>query len=170
MGAPGPVSSKFGKELMSETELVYRIYIESPQQSVWDALHKPEHTSKYWGVTFTTDWKIGAPITWFYAGYTLVDPGSLVVAFDAPRRLSYKWHTTTPGFARAVGMDETMQRRLAEETRSTVRFDLEPYEHMTKLVLTQNGFDVGSAKLASLTESWPRIMSRMKTYLERRSA
>jgi uncharacterized protein YndB with AHSA1/START domain len=155
---------------MSATELVYRIYIEAPQQRVWDALIKPEHTSRYWGVKFTTDWKIGSPITWFYVGHTLVDPESVVVAFDAPRRLSYRWHTTTPGFARAVGMDEAMQRRLAAEARSTIRFDLEPYEAVTKVILTQNGFDIGSAKLASLTESWPRIMSKMKTYLERERA
>ena len=154
---------------MSETELVYRIYIESPQQRVWDALHKPEHTARYWGVKFTTDWKVGSPITWSYMGHTLADPESVVVAFDPPNRLSYKWHTTTPGFAKAVGMDEAMQRRLAAETRSTIRFDLEPYETMTKLVLTQDGFDKDSAKLASLTESWPRIMSRMKSYLERGS-
>ena len=89
------------------------------------------------------------------------------MAFDPPNRLSYTWHTTTPEFAKAVGMDEAMQRRLAAETRSTVRFDLTPHETMTRLVLTQNGFDRGSAKLASLTESWPRVMSRMKSYLER---
>jgi len=37
-------------------------------------LHKPEHASKYWGVKLTKDWRVGAPIIWFYAGYTLVDP------------------------------------------------------------------------------------------------
>jgi hypothetical protein len=64
-------------------------------------------------------------------------------------------------------MGEEMQQRLAAETRSTVSFDLESYETMTSPVLARNGFDVGSANLASLAESWPRIMSRMKTYLER---
>jgi uncharacterized protein YndB with AHSA1/START domain len=154
---------------MSATELVYRIYIERPQQPVWTALYEPEHTSVYWGVRLTSDWKVGSAITWFYAGVTLVDPGSVVVAFDPPRRLSYTWHTTTPEFARVVGMAEEMQRRLAAERRSTIRFDLEPHESMTKVVLTQSGFEPGSAKLASLTESWPRIMSRLKTYLELRA-
>jgi uncharacterized protein YndB with AHSA1/START domain len=152
---------------MSATEMVYRIYIERDRQRVWDALHRPQDTSRYWGVRLTTDWKVGSPIDWFHAGFTIVDPGSVVVAFDAPSRLSYKWHTTSPEYARAIGMEEAMQRRLAAEARSTIRFDLEPYEGMTKLTLTQNGFDEGSAKLAGLTESWPRIMSRMKTYLER---
>ena len=152
---------------MSATELVYRMYIERPLPLVLSALYEPEHTFAYWGVRLTSDWKVGSPITWFYAGVTLVDPGSIVVEFDPPRRLSYTWHTTTPEFARAVGMDEAMQRRLAAERRSTIRFDLAPYEDMTKLVLTQNGFEPGSAKLASLTESWPRIMSKLKTYLER---
>jgi uncharacterized protein YndB with AHSA1/START domain len=155
---------------MSATELVYRIYIERPQPLVWSALHEPEHTFAYWGVRLTSDWRAGSPITWFYAGVTLVDPGSVVVAFDPPHRLSYTWHTTTPEFARAVGMDEAMQRRLAAERRSTIRFDLAPFENMTKLVLTQTGFEPGSAKLASLTESWPRIMSKLKSYLERGSS
>jgi uncharacterized protein YndB with AHSA1/START domain len=154
---------------MSATELVYRTYIECPQQRVWSGLYEPEHTSAYWGVRLTSDWAVGSPITWFYAGVTLVDPDSVVVEFDPPRRLSYTWHTTTPEFARAVGMAEEMQRRLAAERRSTIRFDLAPFEGMTKVVLTQNGFEPGSAKLASLTESWPRIMSKLKTYLERGS-
>jgi len=152
---------------MSATELVYRIYIECPQQHVWTALYEPEHTFAYWGVRLTSDWGVGSPITWFYAGVTLADPDSVVVAFDPPHRLSYTWHTTTPEFATAVGMSAEMQRRLAAERRSTIRFDLEPFEGMTKVVLTQNGFAPGSAKLASLTESWPRIMSRLKSYLER---
>jgi uncharacterized protein YndB with AHSA1/START domain len=152
---------------MSATELVYRIYVDSPQQCVWDALYKAEHTRRYWGAELASEWRPGSPITWTYAGYTLVDPESIVVAFDPPRQLSYTWHTTTPGFARAVGMSEEMQRRLAAERRSTIRFDLTRFENATKLVLTQTGFEEGSAKLASLTESWPRIMSRMKTYLER---
>lgn len=152
---------------MNAPELVYRIYIDCPQQQVWNALHRPEHTRRYWGAELASDWMPGSPITWTYAGYILVDPGSTVVAFDPPRCLSYTWHTTTAGFARAVGMGEEMQRRLAAERRSTIRFDLSSFERMTKLVLTQTGFDEGSAKLASLTESWPRVMSQMKTYLER---
>ncbi len=151
---------------MSATELVYRIHVEAAAEQVWDALYRPEHTSRYWGAELTSEWSVGAPITWLHAGFKLVDPGSVVVAFDAPRRLSYTWHVTTPEYARATGVGDAMQRRLAAESRSTVQFDLTPYERMTKLVLTQYGFDEGSAKRASLTESWPRVMSQLKTYLE----
>src|SRR5262245_18492888 len=87
--APGRTGDADRELPMSATELVYRTYIECPQHRVWSALYEPEHTSAYWGVRLTSDWAVGSAITWFYAGVTLVDPDSVVVAFDAPDRLSY---------------------------------------------------------------------------------
>jgi len=155
---------------MSQSELVYRIYIRSTQERLWEALYKPEHTSRYWGVEFASDWAEGSPITWSYVGVTIEDPESVVIAFEPPHHLSYKWHMTTPELARAVGMSEEMRRRLDSELRSTADFRLEPSKDMIKLTLRQSGFGSGRAKLESLTESWPRIMSQLKTYLECESA
>ncbi len=161
-----PAGRRLKSDLMSELEFVYRIYIRGSQERLWDALHKPEHTRRYWGAELTSDWNVGSSITWFYAGVTVADPQSLVKAFDPPRQLSYTWHETTPELARATGMSEDMRLKLASEPRSTANFWLEPYEDMTKLTLKQSGFGDGSAKLASLTESWPRVISRLKSYVE----
>ena len=146
--------------------LVYRIYLHATPERVWQALVRPEDTASYWGVRLTSDWTVGAPITWLHAGVTFTDPGSIVRAFEPPRRLSYTWHRNTVDYARAVGMDEATRQRLNAESRSTITFELEPFADQVKLTLRQDGFDAGSAKLASLTETWPRLMSELKTYLE----
>jgi uncharacterized protein YndB with AHSA1/START domain len=151
---------------VTRSEFVYRIHIRSTQERLWEALYRPEHTRRYWGVEFLSDWAIGSSITWSYLGVTIEDPESIVVAFEPPNRLSYTWHVTTAELARAQGMSEEMRRRLDSEPRSTAEFKLEPSKDMIKLTLTQSGFENGSAKLASLSESWPRIMSQLKTYLE----
>ena len=69
-------------------------------------------TERYWGgLALDTDWKVGSPISWRFGGVTIDDPEQVVVESDPYRRLAYSWHTFTPEWAVASGIDEALARR-----------------------------------------------------------
>ena len=148
---------------MAASEFVYTIYIGTTPERLWEALTDPAFTSRYWGVSFETDWKPGSTITWHEQDATTADPEQVVLEADPGRRLSYTWHTFTPGWAKSVGVDEDMRRRLAAEPRSTVTFDIEPVGETVKLTVSHQA---GKALLGMSRQGWPHVLSGLKTLLE----
>src|ERR1700730_13029194 len=49
---------------MGDTGVVHTTYNNTPPERLWQALTAPAFTSRYWGVTFETDWKVGSTMTW----------------------------------------------------------------------------------------------------------
>ena len=84
-------------------------------------LTDPADTTRYWrhreagGKTFPSDWKKGSRWELVHADIGLVvsDPEMVVLESDPPRRLSYTWHTFTPEWAAAVGLDPEAAASLA---------------------------------------------------------
>ena len=130
---------------MGKTEFVYTSYINTTPERLWQALTDPEFTRRYWGTTFTTDWKVGSAMTWEYAGVTVADPAQVVLESEPYRRLAYTWHTVTPEFAEAVGFSDEDLAKFSAEPRSKVSFEIEPHEHGVKLTVIHDGFDPGIA-------------------------
>ncbi|GAA4543424.1 ArsR/SmtB family transcription factor [Pseudonocardia xishanensis] len=149
---------------VSETEFVYTTYIHTTPEQLWRALTEPAFTRRYWGVEFTTDWRAGAPMTWVENGRETVDPEQVVLEADPPRRLAYTWHTVTPEWAEAAGIDAETLARLGAERRSKVTFDLDVEGDVVRLRVVHS--DLGETIAAMVAEGWPRLVSELKTLLE----
>ena len=148
------------------TEFVYTTYIKTTPEQLWQALTDPTFTRRYWGVALISDWNVGSTIDWEVAGVTIADPEQTVLVADAPRRLSFTWHSITPEFGAAVGGSDEEVAAMAAEGRSHVTFDLEPAGAMVKLTVTHSGFEAGSTVLAGVSDGWPGVLASLKTLLE----
>jgi uncharacterized protein YndB with AHSA1/START domain/DNA-binding transcriptional ArsR family regulator len=154
------------KTPMQKPQFVYTTYIKTTPEQLWQALTDPAFTSRYWGATFVTDWKVGAPMTWEYGGVRITDPAQIVLESDPYRRLAYTWQTVTPEFAKTVGFSDEYFARVATERRSKVGFDIEPQGPVVKLTVIHDDFDPDSATLESISGGWPMILASLKTLLE----
>jgi hypothetical protein len=63
------------------------------------------------------------------AGLVVSGPEQVILESDPPRRLVYTWHTITPQWAAAAGMDEATAAAWRAEARSKVAFDIEDVGH-----------------------------------------
>jgi uncharacterized protein YndB with AHSA1/START domain len=151
---------------MGTLEFVYTTYIKTTPERLWRALTDPAFTSRYWGVTFETDWHAGSPMVWGGEGDPKADPEQRVLVSEPYRRLSYTWHTFTPEWAKAVGVDDQVLARIREEPRSKVTFDLEPHGELVKLTVVHDDFEPGSTVQEMVSQGWPRLLSDLKTLLE----
>ena len=151
---------------MEKPAFVYTTYIKTTPEELWQALTDPSFTRRYWGTVFTTDWKVGSPMTWEYAGVSISDPAQVVLEATPYRRLSYTWQTITPEFAKAVGFSDEYFVKAAQEPRSKVTFDLEPMGNAVKLTVIHDGFEPGSVTLESISGGWPALLSALKSLLE----
>lgn len=153
------------QESMSKPEFVYTSYIKTTPERLWQALTDPAFTSRYWGVTFDTDWTAGSTMTWNEKGGAIEDPAQVVLESEPYRRLSYTWHTFTTQWAEANGIDEDVRAKLAGERRSTVTYHLEPAGSTVKLTVVHEA-EPGGTLLEMVSEGWPSIVSGLKTLLE----
>lgn len=152
---------------VTDTEFVYTTYIRTTVEQLWRALQDPEFTNAYWGITFTSDWTVDAPMTWEGQGAVLTDPEQRVLVCQPYRRLSYTWHTFTQQWATANGVDEQTLARLTAESRSVVTFDLQPAEDgVVKLTVIHGRLDPNGILREMISGGWPRLLSDLKTLLE----
>ncbi|MFZ2112916.1 MAG: SRPBCC domain-containing protein [Solirubrobacteraceae bacterium] len=151
---------------MQKPEFVYTTYIKTTPEQLWQALTDPTFTQRYWGASFSSDWKAGSSMTWEYGGVTIADPAQVVLESEPYRRLAYTWQTVTPEFAKVVGFSDEYLAKLAAEHRSKVSFDIEPIGQGVKLTVVHDDFDSGSAMLESISNGWPLILASLKTLLE----
>ncbi|GAA0555690.1 metalloregulator ArsR/SmtB family transcription factor [Actinomadura livida] len=152
-----------GNDTATEGRFVYTTYIKTTPERLWQALTDPAFTRRYWGVAFESDWKPGSTITWHEEAATMADPEQVVLEAEPGRRLSYTWHTFTPEWAKAVGVDEETRARLLAEPRSKVTFEIEPVGETVKLTVVH---EAGDVLLGMSREGWPAIVSGLKTLLE----
>ncbi|MEV4624872.1 SRPBCC domain-containing protein [Micromonospora sp. NPDC049523] len=154
------------EEPMSDLEFVYTNYIRTTPERLWRALTDPAFTSRYWGVTFESEWQIGSTVAWNVNGVRMADHAQVVLEADPYSRLSYTWHTITPEFAAAYDMSDELVAKMAGEPRSKVTFTIEPVGEMVKLTVTHDGFEPGSAIREGIQHGWPELLSSLKSLLE----
>jgi uncharacterized protein YndB with AHSA1/START domain len=154
---------------------VYTIYIQAAPERVWQGLTDPALMELYWRhqkagpKTFRSDWKKGSTYAMTHddVGLVVSDPDQVVLESDPPRRLAFTWHTITPEWAAAVGMDGATAAAWRAEARSKVAYDIEDVGHGTaRLTVTHDGFVPGSAVLPAISDGWPAVLSSLKTLLE----
>ena len=147
-------------------EFVYITYIKTTPERLWQALTDPAFTSRYWGVTFDTDWAAGSAMTWEQRGVTIADPEQVILESEPYRRLAYSWHSFTPELGEAFGFSDEFLARVASEPRSRVTFEIEPLGEQVKLTVLHDGFEPGSAVRESISGGWPMLLASLKTLLE----
>jgi uncharacterized protein YndB with AHSA1/START domain/DNA-binding transcriptional ArsR family regulator len=150
---------------MSKPSFVYKTYINTTPEQLWQALTDPVFTQRYWNTTLESTWEVGATITWNNYGVVIADPDQVVLEYDPYRRLAYTWHTFTPELAEVHGFGD-LQAKLAGERRSRVAFELEPVDDLVKLTVVHDDFDADSTAAGMVSEGWPRVLSALKTMLE----
>jgi len=134
---------------------VYAVFIRATPEQVWDAITKPEFTTKYFhGTTIESTFEPGTPYL-SVAGEeneTVVD--GEILESDPPKTLKHTW--------RALYDPET-----ATEPHSRVTWEIEPQEGgVTKLTVTHDQLEAAPKTAASVAGGWEYILSGLKTLLE----
>ncbi len=142
---------------------------------MWQGLTDPAFTTRYWrhpkagGVSMTTPWKKGEAYDMVYdqGGLVISDPDQVVLEADPYRRLAYTWHTFSPEWADAHGIDAEDAAAWRAEPRSKVAFDIEETaDGVVKLTVVHDGFAPGSSVLQAVSGGWPAVLASLKTLLE----
>lgn len=158
-----------------DATFVYTTYIHATPEKVWQGLTDPAFTKQYWrhptagGVEMQTDWKKGSTydVTYEQSGLVISHPDQVILESDPYRRLAYTWHTFTPDWAAAHGIDQALAAEWGAEPRSQVAFDIEDAGRgVVKLTVVHDGFEPGSAVLQGVSGGWPAVISALKTLLE----
>jgi uncharacterized protein YndB with AHSA1/START domain len=140
---------------MTEHKLqVYAVFIRATPEQVWDAITKPEFTTKYfYGSKIESTFEPGSRYLGLASdgGQHLVE--GEVLESDPPRMLRHTW--------RAVWDPE-----LAAEPPSRVTWEIEPQESgVAKLTVVHDQLEA-SPKTAIAIEGWSYVLSGLKTLLE----
>ena len=140
-------------EAQNLTVQVYQVFIKATPEQIWDAITKPEFTTKYfYGArievtperrrTFSPDgsddWGEGA-----------------VTEFDPPRKLVHEWRSA-------------YNAELAVEEPSRVTWEIEPQEGELSLLTVVHDKLEGAPKTAASVAGpgWMMVLSGLKTLLE----
>ncbi|MCB0035088.1 MAG: metalloregulator ArsR/SmtB family transcription factor [Anaerolineales bacterium] len=138
----------------SKPQLVYQIIIKAPQQRVWDAITKPEFTSRYYyDCTLRTDLTVGSPFTYHKPSGATIIEGEVLLA-DPPNRLVHSYHSLFPP--------------LNKDAPTKVTWELEPMgADVTKVTVVHEDFEGETPTYKGLQSGgWAWILSNMKTVLE----
>ena len=133
------------------TTQVYQLYIKATPEQVWDAIVKPEFTSKYFhGVTIDTS----PTLRQTYYGGELANTAE-VLEFDPPRRLVHSWVSF-------------YDPEMAAEEPSRVSWEIEPQEGGVSLLTVVHDQLEGAPKTAAgvAGAGWMMVLSGLKTLLE----
>ena len=153
-------------ETTTKPTFVYTTYIRTTPEQLWKALTDPAFTSRYWEISFDTDWKIGSPMTWDHHGVTIEDPEQVVLESEPFTRLAYTWHSFTPEWAATYDIPEDRREQLLAEPRSKATFLIEDSQPMVKLTVTHEVASPDSIVLSMVSGGWPSVLSALKTTIE----
>lgn len=134
---------------------VFQVYIKATADQVWDAITKPEFTSRYFfGSRVDTSGEAGTPIRHFAPEGEKLWGDDSILESDKPHRLVHSW--------RALYDDE-----LAAEPHSRVTWEIEPQPGgVTKLTVIHDQLDESPKTAASVSGGWMFVLSGLKTLLE----
>jgi uncharacterized protein YndB with AHSA1/START domain len=136
---------------MSNPSIIITTYIASTREKVWNALTDPNITERYWGGTrIESDWKVGSKVIYRRNG-EVMDEHDLLTC-EPPRQFSHTFHPLFGEFR--------------NELPSKVTFEIAPGGEVTRLTMTHDGFQEGSAVYRACSGAWPMLMSSLKSLLE----
>ena len=138
-----------------QTTQVYSVFIRATPEQIWDAITRPEFTSKYFfGSRVETDGKEGAAIRHYAPDGTTLWGDDSILESDRPRRLVHGWRSL-------------YDPELAAEPPSRVTWEIEPQPGgVTKLTVIHDQLDASPETAASVSGGWMFVISGLKTLLE----
>jgi uncharacterized protein YndB with AHSA1/START domain len=134
-----------------QTTQVYQVFVKASPEAIWEAITKPEFTSRYFhGVTVDTSPRERRS----YQGGELRNV-SEVLEWDPPRRLVHNWLSY-------------YDPALAAEEPSRVTWEIEPQEDGTSLLTVVHDQLEGAPRTAENVAGvgWMYVLSGLKTLLE----
>jgi uncharacterized protein YndB with AHSA1/START domain len=137
------------------TTQVYEVFVKASPERIWEAITKPEFTSKYfYGSHVDSTFAEGAELKSFSPDRSQLWVDGEVLESDPPRRLQHTW--------RALYDEET-----AKEPRSRVTWEIEPGDAgVSKLTVTHDRLDASPKTASNVAGGWSYILSGLKTLLE----
>lgn len=143
--------------MTQQTTQVYTVYIKATPERVWNAITKPEFTTKYfYGSAVETTLEVGTPWHGWTADREQLLVDGEVLESDPPRLLRHTW--------RALYDAET-----AVEPFSRVTWEVEPQEGgVTKLTVVHDELEAApkTAVSVGVAGGWSYVLSGLKTLLE----
>ena len=141
--------------MVEQTTQVYSVFIRATPEQVWDAITKPEFTSKYfYGSIIDSTFEPGASYNGWSSDRSQQYVDGAVIDAEKPRLLRHTW--------RALYDPET-----AAEQHSRVTWEIEPQDGgVTKLTVVHDELEAAPKTAASVAGGWPFVLSGLKTLLE----
>jgi uncharacterized protein YndB with AHSA1/START domain len=150
----------------TNTTQVYRVYIRTSPEAVWDAITKPEWTERYgYGGVADYDLRPGAAMKAYPGVPEIIIDGEIVEA-DPPRKLVQTWRMLmdptmeAEGFTRLTHEIESIDGGV---TKLTVIHELEGAPALASMV-------AGESESQGAGGGWAWVLSDLKSVLESGSA
>lgn len=135
---------------------VYQLYIKATPEQVWEAITKPEFTTKYFhGSYIDSTFEPGAPFNGYSGDRSQHWVDGEVLESDPPRRLQHTWRSL-------------YDPEQAAEPHSRVTWEIEPQaDGTTLLTVVHDRLDTSPKTAASVGGTgWVAVLSGLKTLLE----
>jgi uncharacterized protein YndB with AHSA1/START domain len=141
--------------MTAQTTQVYSVFVRATPKELWDAITKPEFTSKYfYGSVIESTWEPGSPYTGWSSDRAQQYVEGEVIEASPPQKLVTTW--------RALYDPET-----AAEPFSRVTWEIEPAgEGVTKLTVIHDELEAAPKTAENVAGGWSYVLSGLKTLLE----
>ena len=141
--------------MTEQTTQVYSVFIRATPEEVWDAITRPEFTTKYFfGSSVESTWDPGAPLEGWTADHSMQLVDGKVLEAERPKLLRHTW--------RALYDPET-----AAEQHSRVTWEIDEQEGgVTKLTVVHDELEAAPKTAESVAGGWMYVLSGLKTLLE----
>lgn len=144
-----------GEAMSASPRQVYQVFIRATPEQVWDAITKPEFTSRYfYGSRVETTAEVGTPIRHRAPHSDDLWGDDVVVESERPRRLVHTW--------RALYDPD-----LAAEPRSRVTWEIEELPGgVCRLTVIHDELENSPKTAEGVAGGWMFVISGLKTLLE----
>lgn len=140
-----------GEKPMDKPVHIYKSYIRSTVEEVWDAIINPEKTVRYfYGTRVESDWEVGSPMDYFYPDGRQASAGQ-IISIDAPKRMEFTFHALWDEVLEAEGPAREVWA--LAEVNGMVELTVELYE-------------IGEKTLEDFKGGLPYIISGLKSLVE----
>jgi len=137
--------------MTAQTTQVYQLFIKASPEQVWEAITKPEFTTRYF---FASRIEMAGGRRRAYGPEGELWGDSAILEEDPPRRLVHEWQ----------GLYDP---ELAAEETSRVTWELEEQDGgVTKLTLVHDQLEGAPKTAESVAGGWMFVLSGLKTLLE----
>lgn len=132
---------------------VYQLYIDAPQQQVWEAITTPEMVSKFFrGAQVSGSYEVGTRVRTASPDGSVLWGDNEVLESDPPHRLVHTWRSL-------------YDPEMAAEAESRVTWEVEEVGGYTRLTLIHDKLE-DAPKTAAGVRGWTYYLSNLKTVLE----